>query len=176
MPVKRARSQRPGLERRVRLRDVPREREEEGDRVLGGGDDGRLGGVRDDDPAARRRLDVDVVDADSGAADHLQPLGALDQRRVELRRRADDDRVVVADDRGEVRLAVLVDVEALAQELEARFGDRLADEDARVAQTRAASRYASSARAAATPRSIAAPRSTRSVSTAASAVVMSNTS
>ena len=45
-----------------------------------------------------------------------------------------------------------------------------------VAQTRAASWYASSARAVATPGSIAAPRSTRSASTAVSAVVMSSTS
>ena len=62
------------LERRVRLRDVAGQREQEADRVLGGGDDGRLGRVRDDDPAARRGVDVDVVDADAGPADHLQPL------------------------------------------------------------------------------------------------------
>ena len=60
------------LERRVRLRDVARERDEQADRVLGRRDDVRLGRVRDDDPAARRRLDVDVVDPHSRAADHLQ--------------------------------------------------------------------------------------------------------
>ena len=38
------------LERRMRLRDVAREGEQQPDRVLGGGDDGRLGRVRDDDP------------------------------------------------------------------------------------------------------------------------------
>ena len=117
------------LERRVRLRDVARERDEQPDRVLGGGDDGRVGRVRDDDPAARRRLDVDVVDADAGAADHLQPLGALDQVGGQLRRRADHDRVVAADDLGERRVAVLVDVEARAQQLDAGGGDRLPDED-----------------------------------------------
>ena len=144
--------------------------------MLGGGVDGRLGGVRDDDPAARRGVDVDVVDPHSGAPDDLEPARALDERRVERRRRADDDRVEVADDLREVGLAVLDDVEAAPQELETRVGDRLADEDARVAQTRAASWYASSARAVATPGSIAAPRSTSSVSTAVSAVVMSSTS
>ena len=56
----------------MRLRDVARERDEQADRVLGGGDDGRLGRVRDDDAAARGGLDVDVVDTDAGAADHLQ--------------------------------------------------------------------------------------------------------
>src|SRR5207244_11906502 len=43
-----------------------------------------------------------VVDADAGPADHLQPLAALDQIRRQLRCRADHDRVVPADDRGEV--------------------------------------------------------------------------
>ena len=52
------------------------------DRVLGCRDDVRLGRVRDDDPALGRRRDVHVVDADAGAADHLQPLGALDHSAV----------------------------------------------------------------------------------------------
>ena len=60
------------LQRGVRLRDVARERDEQPDRVLGRRDDGRLGRVRDDDAAPRRRLDVDVVDSDARAADHLQ--------------------------------------------------------------------------------------------------------
>ena len=71
------------LERGVRLRDVARERDEQADRVLGRRDDRRLGRVRDDDPAARRRLDVDVVDADARAADHLQP-----RRRARSARRS----------------------------------------------------------------------------------------
>ena len=58
---------------RVRLRDVSREGEEQADRVLGRRDDVRLGRVRDDDAPARRRIDVDVVDTDARAADHLQP-------------------------------------------------------------------------------------------------------
>ena len=59
-------------ERRVRLRDVARERDQQADRVLGRRDDVRLRRVRDDDPAPGRGVDVDVVDADPGAADHLQ--------------------------------------------------------------------------------------------------------
>ena len=66
------------LERGVRLRDVPREREDQADRLLGRRDDRRLRRVRDDDPAARRRGDVHVVDPDARAADHLQPVGPLD--------------------------------------------------------------------------------------------------
>ena len=65
-----------GDERRVRLRDVARERDEQADRVLGRRDDVRLRRVRDDDPAPCRRIDVDVVDADARAADHLQARGA----------------------------------------------------------------------------------------------------
>ena len=108
-----------------------------------------------------------------GAADHLQAVGALDQLGGQLRRRADHDRVVVADLLGEVAVAVDVDVEALAQELDARLGDRLADEDPR--HTGVCSK-ASSARVTATPRSISAPSSASPSSTAARAVVMSKTS
>src|SRR5207249_3262115 len=99
------------------------------DRVLGGGDDRRLRGVGDDDPAPRRRLDVDVVDADAGAADHLETHGPFEQFRGEQRLRADDDRVVVADDRLERAVGVDVDVEARAEQLDAGVGDLLPDED-----------------------------------------------
>ena len=118
-----------GLERGMRLRNVAHEREHECDRMLGRGVDRRLRGVRHDDPASRGCLDVDVVDADSGAPDDPESCRALDERRVERRRRADDDRVEVADDLREVGLAVLDDVEAASQQLEARFCDRLADEN-----------------------------------------------
>ncbi len=52
------RSHLPGDQRRVRLRDVARERQQQRHRVLGGGHDVRLGRVGDDDPApggGRRR-------------------------------------------------------------------------------------------------------------------------
>ena len=120
-----------GLERGMRLRNVADEREHERDRMLGRGVDRRLRGVRHDDPASRGCVDVDVVDADSGAADDPQSCRALDERGVERRRRAHDDRVEVADDLREVGLAVLDDVESPSQELEARVCDRLADEDSR---------------------------------------------
>ena len=59
-------------QRRVGLRDVARQREQQPDRVLGRRDDIRLGRVRDDDAAPGRRVDVDVVDSDAGAPDHLE--------------------------------------------------------------------------------------------------------
>ena len=63
-------------QRAVRLRDVAREREHQRHGVLRGRDDVRLRRVGDDDAALGGRLDVDVVDADAGAADHLQVVGA----------------------------------------------------------------------------------------------------
>ena len=163
------------LERGMRLRDVARERDEQADRVLGGRHDGRLGRVRDDDAAPRRRVDVDVVDPDARAADHLQARRAVDQVCGELRRRADDDRVVAVDDLGEIAVRVDVDVEALAQQLDARGRDRLADENPLSHATRLCS-YASSAAVTATPRSMSAPSSESTSSTAASIVAMSKTS
>ena len=59
-------------QRAVRLRDVAEQGQRQRQGVLGGGDRVRLGRVGDDDPAAGRGRDVDVVDAGAGAADHLQ--------------------------------------------------------------------------------------------------------
>ena len=166
----------PLLERGMGLRDVAREGDEEADRLLGRGDDGRVGSVRDDDPAPGGRVDVDVVDADPGAADHLQAVGLRDQLGGQLRRRADDDRVVVADRRCEVGVAVDVDVEVLAQELDpprrrsAPGRGLAASRGARARRTRRAPPST------AAPRSMSAPCSASASSTAASAVVMSKTS
>src|SRR6266511_5196185 len=165
----------PLLQSRVRLGNVARHRHQQADGVLGGRDDRRLRSVRDDDPAARGGVDVDIVDPDAGAADHLQPLAALDHFRGQLRGRADHDRVVAADRLGEIGVAIDVDVEApIAQEANPGLGDLFADEDG--AQTGVCSAQASSARVTATPRSISAPASASASSTAASAVVMSKTS
>ena len=113
------------LQRRVRLRDVARERDEQADGVLGRRDDVRVRCIRDDDPLTGGGVDVDVVDPDPGAADHLQPRRPSDQIRGQLGGRADDDRVVAVDDRREVGIAVLVDLEAAPEQLDARRGDLL---------------------------------------------------
>ena len=143
------------LESGVGLRDVPREREDQPDRLLRRRDDRRLRRVRDDDPASRRGGDVDVVDPDARAADHLQPVGALDHALREPRRRPDHDPVVAVDDLLERRVGVDVDVETAPQELDACLGDRLADENAvahgRRPQAGAAVPNASSAAGAALP-------------------------
>ena len=128
------RSHLPPVSDSVRLRDVAREREQQRHRVLGGRDDVRLGRVRDDDPAPGRGRHVDVVHADAGAADHLQPLGAVDQLGGHLRGRADQDAVVVADPLAQLVLVPVdaeVDVEVLAQQLDPGVADLLLDEHAR---------------------------------------------
>ena len=107
---------------------------QEPDRLLRGRNDGGVGRIRYDDAAVCRRIEVDVVDPDSRPADHLQLPGALDQVGGELGRRADDDRVVVADRLREIGLGVDVDVEVLTKQVDARLRDRLADEDARALQ------------------------------------------
>ena len=117
-------------ERGVRLRHVAREREQERDRVLRSGVDRRLGGIRDHDAATGRRVDVDVVHPHAGAPDDLEPHAALDERGVERRRRAHDDRVEVADDRRQIGLGVLDHLEPPPQKLEPGVRDSLADEDA----------------------------------------------
>ena len=119
-------------ERAVGLGHVAAERQHQRQRVLGGGDRVRFGGVGDDDAAAGRGGDVDVVDAGAGAADHLEPLGALDQLGGHLGRRADQDRVVAGDRVAQLLVGHLepeVDVEVLAQQVDAGVGDLLLDQD-----------------------------------------------
>ena len=60
-------------QRRVGLRDVAGQRQHQRDGVLGGRQRVRLRRVADQDAARRGRLDVDVVDARAGPADHAQP-------------------------------------------------------------------------------------------------------
>ena len=120
-------------ERRVRLRHLARQRQEQRERVLGRGDHVRLRRVRDDHAALRGGVDVDVVHPHAGAAHGLESLGAAQQVRVELGRGADQDAVELADPALEL---LLVPVEAeldletgVAQELHARLADLLLDED-----------------------------------------------
>ena len=120
------------VQRLVRLGDVAGEREQQRQRVLGGGDDVRLGGVGDDDPAAGGGGHVDVVNAHARTADHAQVDGALDQLGGHLRGRTDQDPMVGADALVQFLFAPVdaeVDVKAGAQQLDARLADLLLDED-----------------------------------------------
>ena len=68
-PSQRARSQRPAVERGVRLRHVAGLGQQQRHRVLGGGDDVRLRSVDHHHAAGGGCGDVDVVEPDPGAAD-----------------------------------------------------------------------------------------------------------
>ena len=76
---------------------------EEGEGVLGGGDRVGVGGVHDDHPAAGGLVDVDVVDADPGPADDLEPVTGLEHGGGDLGVGADDQGVVVDDGGGQLR-------------------------------------------------------------------------
>ncbi len=126
-------------QRRVGLRDVARQRQHQRDRVLGGRQRVRLRRVADQDAARRGRLDVDVVDARAGPADHAQPRPGCDQLGVDAGGGAHDERVVVADalqQLGPVEAGRDVDLGRLAQPVDAGRGDGLGDEDPHAAWAR----------------------------------------
>ena len=123
----------PGAERGVGLRHVARLRQKQRDRVLGGRHDVRLRSVHDHDAAPRGLVDVDVVQADAGPGHHLEPLPRCQHLGRHLRLGADDERVVLSDPLGETvggELGTQVDLEFLAKEFDAAFGELLGDEDA----------------------------------------------
>ena len=100
--------------------------------VLGGGDRVAGRGVDDHDPGPRRGLQVDVVDTDAGPPDDDQPRGGGDELGVDLDLAADDQRVVVGQDRAQLIAAEarpLVDLVTGSQELDALLGDGLGHED-----------------------------------------------
>ena len=83
-------------------------------------------------PGVRGRVEVDVVDADAGPPDDDQARAGRDHRRVDLDLAAHEERVVLGED-GPVLLRreadPLVDLVMAAEELDARGGERLGDED-----------------------------------------------
>mmetsp|Transcript_11999 Transcript_11999/g.31770 ORF Transcript_11999/g.31770 Transcript_11999/m.31770 type:complete len:344 (+) Transcript_11999:1289-2320(+) len=110
-----------GLEDGVGLRDEAGHGAEQGDGVLGGGDAVAGGRVDDDDAALAGGVEVDVVDADAGAADDLEVGGGLEDLAGDGRRGADDDGVVGADDVLELlgrEVVAAVHVELCAQNVE----------------------------------------------------------
>jgi hypothetical protein len=86
-----------GLGRAVGRRDFARQCEHHRDCVLGGGDRIAVGRVHDDDAARARRLDIDIVDADAGAADDAEAIGDGEQFGRDLGRRAHRQPVILAD-------------------------------------------------------------------------------
>ena len=101
-------------------------REHQGDGVLGRGDGVAERRVHDHDAVRGRRLDVDIVDADAGAADDLELLGLGQHLGRDLGRRADGQALVVADDGaqlGRLQAGLEVDVAAaLGEDLDGARG------------------------------------------------------
>ena len=85
------------VHRRVSRGDVARQREHHCHRMLRRCDRIASGGVDDDDAALRRRLYIDVVNANAGAPDDLQTICAFKHIRRHLRRRAHHESIVAAD-------------------------------------------------------------------------------
>jgi len=81
----------------VCLRDRPRRRERHRYRVLSGRTDVPLRRVRDHHAVTRRRVHVNVVDADPCPADDHQLRGRFEHGFGDVRPRADDQRVHVSD-------------------------------------------------------------------------------
>jgi hypothetical protein len=93
--------------------------------------------VHDDDAAARGGRDIDIVDADAGAADDLEVGRGGDQLFRRLGGRADGETVIIADDFGklvlvlaELRLEIDFDA-AIAEDLDGGFRQFVGYENAR---------------------------------------------
>jgi hypothetical protein len=123
-----------GAERSLGLGDVADERQQHGQRVLGGGRRAPLGRVQDEDPAPRRRVDVDVVDARPGPRDHAQPARLAQGRGGHPRPAPDDDRIGLGERGAQVVLRESVpqdDIPGGAQPCQALLGQPVGDENAR---------------------------------------------
>ena len=111
------------------------QREHQGDRLLGRRDGVAGRGVDDHDAGLGGGLEVDVVDADAGPADDDQAGGVGEDVGRDLDLAANQQRVVVADDRGELfgrQPDLLVDFVVGAEDLEALLGQGLGNEDLHV--------------------------------------------
>ncbi len=95
-----------GLRRSVGRRDLASERKHHRDRMFGRRDRIAEGRVHHDDAARRRGRNIDIVDADAGAADHLEAGRLLQDLGGHLGGRADGEAVIVADDGGELVLVL----------------------------------------------------------------------
>ncbi len=110
-----------GAGRGVGLGELAGERHHHRDGVLGGGDRIAEGRVHHDDALLGRSRDIDIVDADAGAADDLEVLGRRDDLLGDLGGRADGEAIIVADDLEQLVLVLaeirqIVDLDAIVLE------------------------------------------------------------
>ena len=121
---------------RRHLREVLGEADHQRKDVLG--DTLRVGSrsVHDLDAAGRRRLDVDLIVADSVPADDLEVLASVEERGIDDAPGADDERVGSVDlamERGRIQGARPAEITRVPEELQARFMHARQREDVRTA-------------------------------------------
>ena len=123
---------RPLAQGRVGGGDLPGRGEQQRDGVLGGADDVRRRRVDDHDAALGRRGDVDVVQADAGAGDHLQVRRGGQGLGVDLGGAPDHHRRRVGESREQRRPVGAVDVPDLdvaPEHLQDARGQLFGDQD-----------------------------------------------
>ena len=122
------------LQRRVRLGDIARLRQQESHGVLGGGEDVRLRGVDHHHPPSGGSGDVHIVEADPRPTDYQQLAPRRQDLVIDLGGRPDYERRRARDSLEEVPVRQAqpdVDMVArLSQEVEAGLGDFLGHQDA----------------------------------------------
>ncbi len=95
-----------GARRSVGLGDLPRQRQHQRDGVFGGGDRIAERRVHDDDAARGGGRNIDIVDADAGAADHFEAVGLFQKLGGDLGGGADGEAVEAVDRRGKLVLVL----------------------------------------------------------------------
>src|SRR5262249_40006087 len=123
------------LRRRIRLGEVRCEGQHQREAVRGGGDGLAERRIHHDDAARRGGRDIDIVDADAGAADHLEDLRTLENLRRDLGGGADGQAIEAVDGGGQailvlaqVRLKIHLDA-AIPEDLHGGGRERIGDED-----------------------------------------------
>ena len=90
------------VQRGIRGHNVARAREQQSHRQFRGADDVGGGCIHHHDTRLGGGLDVDVVQSNARARDHLQALRGCDGFRVNLRRRTDQDGIDIRDRRNQL--------------------------------------------------------------------------
>jgi hypothetical protein len=96
----------PGMKRAIRFWELAREREHQPNGQLGDGNSVGTRRVHHHDSAARRSIGIDVINAYTGSPNDAQAGRGLQQRIIDLNRRADDERVSI----GQLRSQPILDL------------------------------------------------------------------